>query len=215
MAHRHHFYEGSSSDEGWARNASSFRPARRSSNVRLSWSEEESDDNNNNNRTFGFVGGTYNNSSDSDRYQSASEYESSDNDRRLRPKSSSRFYNKSDDDYFSEGDEDNRGEFTSFLWNRVRPRSIFGAAFACGMALALPSLIDRSNSPSSSFGIGKSISKLPKYMMDSVYYTASSLIPGASTARRMEVIRPDFVYEHPYVSSSYYTSTNNTKVLLA
>jgi hypothetical protein len=212
MAHRHHFYEGSSSDEGWARNTSSFRPARKNSNARLSWSEEESD-NNNNNRTFGFFGGG-NTSSDSDRYQSASEYESSDSDRR---RSSSRFYNKSssDDDYFSEGDDDTPSEFTSFLWRRVRPRSILGAAFACGMALTLPSLIDRNNSSimsSSSFG---KISKLPKYMMDSVYYTASSLIPGSSSTRRMEVTRPDFVYEHPYVSSSYYTSTNNTKVLLA
>lgn len=93
----------------------------------------------------------------------------------------------------------------------MRPRSVLGAVLALGMALFLPSLLDSQHSRSLSVG---EVSKLPKYILESVYYATASLIPG-TTGRRGDVQRPDFVYEHPYVSSSYYTSTNNTKVLLA
>lgn len=208
MAHRRPYtiYEGSSSDEGWTRNGpSSIRPSRR-------FSSSEGEESDHNRRTY--FSQTYNVSSDSDRYQSSSDYETSDSDRRnVRPPPHRRiFYNAASDseEYFSEEEE---VEFTSYIWKRIRPRSILGALLALGMALSLPLLMDSQPLSSRSLSITK-VSKLPKYMLDSVYYTTSSLLPGGTT-RKGGIQRPDFVYEHPYVSSSYYTSTNNTKVLVA
>eukprot|EP00956_Cyclotella_meneghiniana_P024970 scaffold51128_cov78-Cyclotella_meneghiniana.AAC.10 len=227
MAHRHpYIYSGSSSDEAWARNTTSnTRPSRR---IIPSSSEGESDDHiprrnyyflNNNNRTI-------DTSSDSDhRYNnSSSEYESSDSDRRrplqyYPPQTKKKAYVSSDsEDYFTEDEEVNASSpelFTSLLFKLLRPRSIIGALVALALALCLPLFADRSFTYSA-LSIRK-VSRLPKYMLDSLYDTAKSFIyPGAASLRSMRGIqRPDFVYEHPYVSSSYYTSTNNTKVLIA
>ena len=218
MAHRHPYitYDGSSSDEAWARNpGASIRPSRR---IALSSSEGESDARHPQHRRNFFGRPRHNISSDSDRYNhSSSEYDSSDNDVRrvLPPPRAGGFYNthnQSDsEDYFTEDEEG--PEYTS-LWKIVRPRSILGAIFALSLAVSLPFLMDRSlNTSLGSMSIPK-VSKLPKYIADSLYYTASSFIPG-STRRMGGIRRPAFVYEHPYASSSYYTSTNDTKVLIA
>ena len=228
MAHRHPYitYDGSSSDEAWTRNpGASIRPSRR---IALSSSEgEESDARHPAHRRNYFFGRAnhHNISSDSDRYHhSSSEYESSDNDvvRRVLPppRSARGFYNTHNNNSDSEEDltEDEEGpEYTkTSLWKKIRPRSILGAVFALGLAISLPFLMDRSLNTTTSLGsmsIPK-VSKLPRYIADSLYYTASSLVPG-STRRMGGIRRPAFVYEHPYASSSYYTSTNDTKVLIA
>lgn len=229
MAHRHpYIYSGSSSDEAWARNTTSTnRPSRR---IIPSSSEGESDDHAvpqsprrnyflNNNRTQHHVNDI---SSDSDhRYNSSSEYETSDSDRRrplqypLQPKKKA-YVSSDSEEYFTEDEEAAASPelFTSHLF-RMRPRSITGAVLSLALALCLPLFTDRSFTYSA-LSIRK-VSRLPKYMLDSVYDTTKSfLYPRAVSLRSMRGIqRPDFAYEHPYVSSSYYTSTNNTKVLIA
>jgi hypothetical protein len=200
MAHRHPYitYSGSSSDEAWTRNTSpSIRPSRRV----LSSSEGEESDRRPSHT--GFFGRTYNVSSDSDRYNSTTDYESSDSDRKRN--NQRRGYQSSDsEEYFSEDEE---GSYD--LWKKLRPWSVIGA-LALAVAMSLPYLMDRSFNKSYSSWSTPKVSKI----MDSMYYTASSLVPGVSR-RAGEIVRPDFVYEHPYVSSSYYTSTNDTKVLMA
>ena len=66
---------------------------------------------------------------------------------------------------------------------------------------------------------------IPRSLMKAFSYTAVSLLPsrvpflGGGGAANVETEedepRPDFVYEHPYVSSSYYTSTKSIKTLLS
>jgi hypothetical protein len=50
----------------------------------------------------------------------------------------------------------------------------------------------------------------------SAVYTISKKKEGPSSERileEIEIVKPDFVFEHPYISSSYYTSTKSLKTL--
>lgn len=216
MAYRslHNPYSGSSSDEAWTRNVTAVRPSRRQQ-PNISSSENESDPQQP--RAGGFFPSRYNISSDSDRYNSSSEYESSDLDRNQiripQPRAGGVYSSSDSEEYFTE--QEDASPLPIELLKKIRPKSVLGT-IALLMALSLPFIdqYSRSNSRHRSLGIPK-LSRLPKMFMDSLTYTASSLVPGANMGGEGSVIRPDFVYEHPYVSSSYYTSTNNTKALIA
>ena len=64
---------------------------------------------------------------------------------------------------------------------------------------------------------------IPRALMDAASYAAMSLLPSrmsffgsdAALESDEEDPRPDFVYEHPYVSSSYYTSTKSINTLIS
>jgi len=64
---------------------------------------------------------------------------------------------------------------------------------------------------------------IPRALLDTFSYTAVSLLPfrmpflggDATVDSNEDDPRPDFVYEHPYVSSSYYTSTKSINTLIS
>eukprot|EP00986_Skeletonema_menzelii_P003296 scaffold985_cov145-Skeletonema_menzelii.AAC.11 len=64
---------------------------------------------------------------------------------------------------------------------------------------------------------------IPRALFDTFSYTAASLLPSrmpffggdATVESDEDDARPDFVYEHPYVSSSYYTSTKSVNTLIS
>jgi hypothetical protein len=64
---------------------------------------------------------------------------------------------------------------------------------------------------------------IPRALLDTFSYTAVSLLPfrmpflggDATVDSNEDDPRPDFVYEHPYVSSSYYTSTKSINTLVS
>ena len=122
------------------------------------------------------------------------------------------------------------------VYRKLRPKTYGGVAtLGVLFALCLPFLLEISGSRSYNRGKGLyGMTHLPRALVDSLLDAASTTIPGvghiklrmrsssgntgasgSGSDEDLEGTRPDFVYEHPYVSSSYYTSTKSLKTLVA
>jgi hypothetical protein len=119
-------------------------------------------------------------------------------------------YEDDDDDHFSDFDFDEGGPL---------PAQRFGSMLVLGLlaAVCLTSIV-------TTIGLqSPSIPNIPRALIEAFSHTAVLLLPtqvpflgGTSNAESdVDEPRPDFVYEHPYVSSSYYTSTKSIKTLIS
>jgi len=102
----------------------------------------------------------------------------------------------------------------------VLPSQRFGLMLLMGLlaAVCLTSIVTTIGSETT-----PSIPNIPRTLMHTFSYTAVSLLPSrlpffggiAHVESSEDEPRPDFVYEHPYVSSSYYTSTKSISTLIS
>ena len=129
-----------------------------------------------------------------------------------RSKNKSYAYGNNDVDFGTDVVNDEGGLLSS---QRFGLMLVMGLLAAGGLTSVVTTIGSATSSPT--------IPNIPRALMDTFSYTAVSLLPSrlpffggdASAESNEDEPRPDFVYEHPYVSSSYYTSTKSVNTLVS